>query len=396
MSLFGHSAGAHLCAMALLHRAVARRLQDESSKGSHTLSSMLRASTCMYEGTTAPDDGRLCTFDGRMPKRAVYAAGVFDVAKHYEFEEARGVHMLSTMERVMGGWAAMPARSPTTIVHHVVTLESVQSVRKETVLPTQTIPSAHVPLELNPDSISFEGEAQGAKIAAISTLERPLVSSECLKEDLQQQVSKGVGSIGEEDGWGSARICSTRKRKRSSEEGNRVNSVVPPSYLLDPPERKAFYSSFELAGDAIAQRVGTSEPRIPANASTKSTQKGSVCKGLDRGAGVGSAALKDAAERFAACLSCSILKLLPPTVLMSGSRDLTVPWHESVEFYRELKAAGVQSRSLLYDHVGHADFVTSWRLLKSQDKDSQGSLVLDEGPKFMNDLVQIVTGRARV
>jgi hypothetical protein len=43
-------------------------------------------------------------------------AGVYDIAKHYEYEAGRGVQYLSTMERAMGGRAGFPAASPTAIL----------------------------------------------------------------------------------------------------------------------------------------------------------------------------------------------------------------------------------------------------------------------------------------
>ena len=83
VSLFGHSAGAHLALMALLHRTRAASHQNA---------------------------------DARMPQTAVLAAGVYDIQWHYEYEAARAVHRLSTMERCMGGWHRCRARSPSLLV----------------------------------------------------------------------------------------------------------------------------------------------------------------------------------------------------------------------------------------------------------------------------------------
>lgn len=155
VTLLGHSAGAHLVSMALLHRCAASAqattptaaaaLNPNKSKNSrqHPRSATTNASSAsagtsvhtssadagngahgtesahVYNGA-AVDSGELCTRDARMPARAVLMAGCYDIAKHYEYEESRGVHMLSTMERAMGGWLRFPARSPCTLLAHVL------------------------------------------------------------------------------------------------------------------------------------------------------------------------------------------------------------------------------------------------------------------------------------
>lgn len=69
VTLVGHSAGAQLCAMALLHRAAAACGQALGSVRS--------------DGGGAPD----AYSDARMPCQFVGMAGVFDIAKHFQYEE---------------------------------------------------------------------------------------------------------------------------------------------------------------------------------------------------------------------------------------------------------------------------------------------------------------------
>ena len=71
VSLVGHSAGAHLCAMALLHRAAAS-------------SRKLTAA-----------DGQIPLQD-KMPAAFVGIAGVYDISQHYDYERRRGVEVWST------------------------------------------------------------------------------------------------------------------------------------------------------------------------------------------------------------------------------------------------------------------------------------------------------------
>jgi acetyl esterase/lipase len=76
VTLTGHSAGAQLCAMALLNRACSLQGKEER-KGSEKL-------------ITEAEVGFSSAFnDGRMPRRFVGMAGVYDIAKHYEYEQGR-------------------------------------------------------------------------------------------------------------------------------------------------------------------------------------------------------------------------------------------------------------------------------------------------------------------
>jgi acetyl esterase/lipase len=81
--LVGHSAGAHLCAMLLLERS--------SSAGD--------SSTCI-------------------PHRFVGMAGVYDIARHYDYETSRYVHHLSTMKRAVGGPSRFRMHSPAVLLRN--------------------------------------------------------------------------------------------------------------------------------------------------------------------------------------------------------------------------------------------------------------------------------------
>ena len=51
----------------------------------------------------------------------------------------------------------------------------------------------------------------------------------------------------------------------------------------------------------------------------------------------------------------------PPTFLIAGCADVTVPWFESAEFHWALHDADVPSRVLLYLKENHVGFVLDWR-----------------------------------
>ena len=87
--LVGHSAGAHLCAMLLLDRARASVVGAPSGAGSSQLN---------------------------VPTRFVGMAGVYDIARHYEYEKKRNVHHLSTMQRAVGGAESFAGQSPAVVL----------------------------------------------------------------------------------------------------------------------------------------------------------------------------------------------------------------------------------------------------------------------------------------
>ncbi|BDA51015.1 probable isoprenylcysteine alpha-carbonyl methylesterase I at N-terminal half [Coccomyxa sp. Obi] len=111
VTTLGHSAGAHLWAMVLLHRA------RQASK--HSREERRR------EGAAALEAGQNgAAVDCRMPARFIGMAGVYDIAKHYEYEAGRGVQYLSTMERAIGGVPCFASQSPAAILARAAALGS--------------------------------------------------------------------------------------------------------------------------------------------------------------------------------------------------------------------------------------------------------------------------------
>lgn len=122
VSLVGHSAGAQMCAMALLHRAV--EAAQRSMWGAEGSGVERGALDTPLGGMAVEDRGSMA--DDRMPARfigtmehdgvvclttriAAGMAGVYDIAKHYAYETGRGVQELSTMKRAVRGrwWPAL-------------------------------------------------------------------------------------------------------------------------------------------------------------------------------------------------------------------------------------------------------------------------------------------------
>jgi acetyl esterase/lipase len=91
VTLMGHSSGAHISSLAMLQAV--RRLQPEDVASSSSSSSSSSPPT-----PSAPV----------LPASFVGVAGVYDIAQHYEFEAARGVHEVSPMKAACGGDNADP------------------------------------------------------------------------------------------------------------------------------------------------------------------------------------------------------------------------------------------------------------------------------------------------
>ncbi|KAL3141616.1 hypothetical protein ABBQ32_004856 [Trebouxia sp. C0010 RCD-2024] len=104
VSLVGHSAGAQMCAMALLHRAKALSKYKQSHEGSS------KSGQGLAQDTQLPAHVR-------MPANFIGMAGVYDIETHYQYEYGRGVAELSTMKRAMGGRLKFPTQSPALILN---------------------------------------------------------------------------------------------------------------------------------------------------------------------------------------------------------------------------------------------------------------------------------------
>ena len=120
VSLVGHSAGAHMCTMALLHRALAAskavaaaEAEQAAVLGSSTTTSSSGAeaapqpAAAAQEQEQAPgaaavgamgaEEEEAAHADSRMPRRLVAMAGVYDIAKHFEYEEGERLAELAVM-----------------------------------------------------------------------------------------------------------------------------------------------------------------------------------------------------------------------------------------------------------------------------------------------------------
>ena len=363
LSVFGHSAGAHLIMMALLHRAAsARRNQDplqshEASSQAHSLHSGIKddAQQCSIGKASSPakpvqsviEEAAVQhnSHDARMPAQAILAAGVYDIQMHYEYESVRGVHMLSTMERAMGGWHACRARSPSLLVQSVAhgrsKSEAVAGVTRSALHQHAT---AH-----EKSSAIKDGEKASDGGAATHVLAESLSGdtggcAALQPADGAQPLTRNAPSVLPM----LQHLLASHPNSMQSSGAPDGTSAVPAADLLNPPERIHFAEHFACDGGLIAHR-------------TVGALSGSACSTRMQERACFDKTAGEPAERFAAHLCADDIAALPPLTFMTGTADLTVPWYESVEMQRYAASAGAKARLLMYNSVGHIDWVTGWQ-----------------------------------
>ncbi|KAH7280613.1 hypothetical protein KP509_36G005800 [Ceratopteris richardii] len=110
VTLMGHSAGAHLCALVMWERFKAlQQLQGRkaAAKRDSPISALSSAEIC--------ED--LDEQDVRQPSNFIGLAGVYDIVEHLKYEQKRGVDRMSSMTPAMGGENVLEAMSPVHLFH---------------------------------------------------------------------------------------------------------------------------------------------------------------------------------------------------------------------------------------------------------------------------------------
>jgi hypothetical protein len=164
---------------------------------------------------------------------------------------------------------------------------------------------------------------------------------------------------------------------RAGSSGNGVNgpaTAALPASSLGPSS--AYYSAFPLRGDAIPARAGLPGAPSPlSHGSSAHGQRASPAARLQPDALASPPLTARAARR------------LPPCVLMGSCADHMLPWHEGAEMAAQLRRCGVAARQLVYNHVGHGDFVVAWRPRAGRGEASGADLL-----PCAADLLSLVTG----
>lgn len=142
-----------------------------------------------------------------------------------------------------------------------------------------------------------------------------------------------------------------------------------------PTEKSTLHN---LHGNLLAQRIGLDRPSISPSFSKKETTFATTTA-------------TTMASPIPANFSLSQARTLPPTILQASVSDTTVPWYESADMHWALHDCGIPSKALIYNRVGHGDFVVNWRPLPTP-LDVHTTEDLDG---FAADFVNIVLGEVK-
>jgi prenylcysteine alpha-carboxyl methylesterase len=118
MYLMGHSAGAHLCAQAVLNDSIQRIPVGLFGSSSSTISSSPILSTLLLNENLSKESP-----DNSLPRLRgmILCSGVYDIGEHFKHETSRGVEEISAMARVMGkSQATFRANSPTNVLQELL------------------------------------------------------------------------------------------------------------------------------------------------------------------------------------------------------------------------------------------------------------------------------------
>lgn len=331
VTLVGHSAGAQICSMALLHRCGVAGDRHEPSPA--PAPGPERNSERLVDASSA--------IDRRQPRAFVGLCGVYDIARHYDYEDSRGVALVSTMGRAMGGGEKFAECSPLVLVNaHANTLGGYHGVGVEEAKtagaandaaaeregedePSSSAPARKAvewaPMAVMDTDEILDVEAVVAE-ARIATATREKAASAATTA----ATTPRVGGDGESEGEGAtfAAASSTSASGETHARGARVGVVPGPpagAFAGDDPARMAGY---------FRRRDGVVHDETP-------TANVSAMRATPPGC-------------------------FPPTFLAAGCADITVPWFESAEFHWALRDADVPSRMLLYLKEPHASFVLGW------------------------------------
>ena len=346
--LVGHSAGAHLCAMALMHRrgAVPEAVEENVSENVSTT--------------------KKNKVDARQPRAFVGLCGVYDVATHYAYEDSRGVALVSTMARAMGGKEGFDRASPLRLVRDA--------------------PEAFAAVsEVDRSSTSF-GRSNGRSDDGNVSVSEESAAKDA--DDAVKQKGNETGSPPETMGskgdfmrrtdWAPMGIMDTDENISVGDIVAEARSALAAATATKMKEREA-----SVAADADRLDGGTRNDADDAKKEeterTETARLAAFAKrrrapppGPPAGAFAGDEAARQAGYVHAAtCASASSASLLepepalapgcfPPAYLLAGCADITVPWFESAEFHLALTDAGARSRVLLYLKEQHGSFVLKW------------------------------------
>jgi len=336
--LMGHSAGAHLCAMALMHRRGALATNEPTGAA---VGGSAETSSPAGDDETPPTFRR--RVDDRQPRAFVGLCGVYDIDTHYKYEDSRGVALVSTMARAMGGRQGFDRASPLRLVR----------ADPEAVAYDQTARRRAEPSEER--FLSFDKSNDATRADDVNGVVTDVAFETGLnpKNDFMRRTDWAPMGIMDTDENISVGEIVARARSALAPASEKENDLFAGETGHAETERLAARATRRrvpppgppagaFAGDEAARQAGYVQPHENENENVFENEPRE------------NAARNPAARPIAP--GC-----FPPAYLLAGCADVTVPWFESAEFHLALADAGARSRMLLYLTEPHGSFVLKWR-----------------------------------
>jgi hypothetical protein len=330
--LVGHSAGAQICAMALMHRqGMGNDVND--------------ATDAATDAATDDINKTKKEVDSRQPRAFVGLCGVYDIATHFSYEDSRGVAAVSTMGRAMGGKVEFAKCSPLRVVRN--NLFDLPDFSDSTCESAESTAAA-----ADEVSIALDSTQQLHEKGAIKRMDWAPMGI----MDTDENIS--IGDIFAESAAKKAEIALATKTKQDE---------------LDAAEARVVEAQNEASAAASTATASTSTSdsvcRIRRDAPPPGPYVGAFAGDEPaRQAGYGGGTADDELGTSAVAGTQQHRRpgCFPPSYLLAGCADTTVPWFESAEYHLALRDSGAKSRMLLYLNEPHASFVLGWRPRKEK------------------------------
>ena len=339
--LMGHSAGAHLCARALMHRQGALAT-TEPTGAAVEVGSTLEARDEKDE--TPPTSRRV---DTRQPRAFVGLCGVYDIDTHYKYEDSRGVALVSTMARAMGGRQGFDRASPLRLVRadpNAVAYDRNDQTARRRAEPSEKRRRARGDAS-DGDRLLSDDDEDDARRADDSNGVVTDVAFDTLRDSKNDFMRR--------TDWAPMGIMDTDENISVGEIVARARSALAPASEKENAREKendagetGHAETERLAARVTRRRAPTPGPPAGAFAGDEAARQAGYVQPHEN-------VFPEPRENAPGCF--------PPAYLLAGCADVTVPWFESAEFHLALADAGARSRMLLYLTEPHGSFVLKWR-----------------------------------
>jgi hypothetical protein len=270
---------------------------------------------------------------------------VYDIDTHYKYEDSRGVALVSTMARAMGGRQGFDRASPLRLVR--------ADPRRVAYDQTATDQTKKEPSEKRRRDASV-GTRAGDRLLSDDDDDDATRADDVngVVTDVAFETLNPKNDFMRRTDWAPMGIMDTDENISVGEIVARARSALAPASEKEKDAGETGHAETEqLTARVTRRRVPPPGPPAGAFAGDEAArQAGYVQPRENENENENELAARPSAP------GC-----FPPAYLLAGCADVTVPWFESAEFHLALADAGARSRMLLYLTEPHGSFVLKWR-----------------------------------